>query len=1076
MTGLSSQVSMLILLLFLLQVVGVVLGNFGDQLVRKKRDWILPPKPLSENKDYTKEKFVAKIRSDFQSKVPITYSLEGPGASQAPYHVFHVDHKTGWITVTRILDREEIDTYHLFGIAKTSGEVEVEKKIGIRIKVVDENDNEPVFGVIKPAEVMELSSPGTPVMKLNATDRDEPETDNSKIAYSILSQSPPDDLFYITRDGTVCIKQATLDRERQDKYILTVIGKDLDGKPGGHTGTGTVTINVLDVNDNLPTLEKEAYEGSIEENTQGVEVMRIKAHDLDLKDTDNWEAVFEIVKGNEAGYFSFKTDPKTNEGILILDKAVDYEDVKNLDLGIAVRNKAPQYAETQITMQGETHSSTETKSKIYPLKINVKNRPEGPAFDPKVKAIPISEGGQTIKINDVIAHYPAIDGDTRKPAVNVRYVKGSDPDNWLTIDLKTAEIKLNKMPDRESPYLKNGTYIAKVLCISEDEPGKTATGTVAIQVEDFNDNCPTLTSNIQTMCTTADSVIANAKDEDLFPNGAPFSFRIIEDRTEGKWQVEHLNDTAAILRAQEPMWPGIYKVTFEVKDAQGETCPDPQKVDVRVCTCTGGVKCERKGLNKGAALGPAGIGLLFLGLLLLLLIPLLLLICHCEGATSGFTEMPFDTKSHLINYRTEGQGENTELPLINVPGQVDGGVTIANKPSTMAPAENTGLHPSVATMDLMNGAVSEDRYYRERACGVMNEGRGSGFYSEMQGRESVVGGEVYDCMALPSYLLAQYYGQKLANGNENLAVKDRLLVYDHEGQGSCVGSVGCCSLLESDNDLQFLDDLGPKFKILAEICGGKKIQTEVKQVVMPPPSSSINTHTSLTGSMTTQKLPSPPQPQMTIPKTVCTMVKKTVKESTVKEGVTTVKEGMANQSQMLLLQQQQPVYYTTNPVLQPMHYVVHPQVQNTVLLAEAPATNLQGMVLVDGSQTVPAQGMVIQGQTAMSTAQGQGPGVILVGGGGVQGNANLVPTSIPLGSQTLMVVEGNIPAGSAKVVKGSQTNPVQGGTWQSGGLSGPQRIIKSSTSDDSKRSSTTTTLNTTPSYRKVVGQETREIC
>lgn len=48
-----------------------------------------------------------------------------------------------------------------------------------------------------------------------------------------------------------------------------------------------------------------------------------------------------------------------------------------------------------------------------------------------------------------------------------RYVKGFDPGNWLTIDPKTAEIKLNKMPDRESEYLVNGTYFAKVLCISE---------------------------------------------------------------------------------------------------------------------------------------------------------------------------------------------------------------------------------------------------------------------------------------------------------------------------------------------------------------------------------------------------------------------------------------------------------------------------------------------------------------------------------------------------------------------------------------------------------------------------------
>lgn len=48
-----------------------------------------------------------------------------------------------------------------------------------------------------------------------------------------------------------------------------------------------------------------------------------------------------------------------------------------------------------------------------------------------------------------------------------RYAKGSDPDNWLTIDPETAEIKLNKKPDRESAFLVNGTYYAHVLSIPE---------------------------------------------------------------------------------------------------------------------------------------------------------------------------------------------------------------------------------------------------------------------------------------------------------------------------------------------------------------------------------------------------------------------------------------------------------------------------------------------------------------------------------------------------------------------------------------------------------------------------------
>lgn len=52
---------------------------------------------------------------------------------------------------------------------------------------------------------------------------------------------------------------------------------------------------------------------------------------------------------------------------------------------------------------------------------------------------------------------------------SLRYAKGYDPDNWLWVDPVTAEIKLQKYPDRESPFLVNGTYYAKIIGL---DPGK----------------------------------------------------------------------------------------------------------------------------------------------------------------------------------------------------------------------------------------------------------------------------------------------------------------------------------------------------------------------------------------------------------------------------------------------------------------------------------------------------------------------------------------------------------------------------------------------------------------------------
>ena len=48
-----------------------------------------------------------------------------------------------------------------------------------------------------------------------------------------------------------------------------------------------------------------------------------------------------------------------------------------------------------------------------------------------------------------------------------RYAKFRDDDNWLIVDEKTADIRLNKLPDRESTFLVNGTYYAEIICMTD---------------------------------------------------------------------------------------------------------------------------------------------------------------------------------------------------------------------------------------------------------------------------------------------------------------------------------------------------------------------------------------------------------------------------------------------------------------------------------------------------------------------------------------------------------------------------------------------------------------------------------
>jgi hypothetical protein len=74
-----------------------------------------------------------------------------------------------------------------------------------------------------------------------------------------------------------------------------------------------------------------------------------------------------------------------------------------------------------------------------------------------------------------------------------------------------------------------------------DYPRKTITGTVIINVEDINDNCPTLVDPVQNVCYDTPYVNVTAKDLDGDPNSGPFSFSII-DKPPGmaeKWKIIH---------------------------------------------------------------------------------------------------------------------------------------------------------------------------------------------------------------------------------------------------------------------------------------------------------------------------------------------------------------------------------------------------------------------------------------------------------------------------------------------------------------------------------------------------------
>ncbi|KAM9508162.1 uncharacterized protein ACIB01_000446 [Guaruba guarouba] len=132
-------------------------------LHRQKRDWVIPPINCPENERGPFPKKLVQIKSNKDRETKVFYSITGQGADTPPVGVFTIERETGWLEVTRPLDREEIDKYVLFSHAVSANGQPVEDPMEIIITVTDQNDNRPVFTKeVSHGTVLEGAEPDSP--------------------------------------------------------------------------------------------------------------------------------------------------------------------------------------------------------------------------------------------------------------------------------------------------------------------------------------------------------------------------------------------------------------------------------------------------------------------------------------------------------------------------------------------------------------------------------------------------------------------------------------------------------------------------------------------------------------------------------------------------------------------------------------------------------------------------------------------------------------------------------------------------------------------------------------------------
>ncbi|KAG8137682.1 hypothetical protein E2320_004903 [Naja naja] len=157
------------------------------------------------------------------------------------------------LVVQKPLDREEQSHHTLVLTALDGGEPPRSGTVQLNVRLIDSNDNSPVFEAASyVVELPENVPLGTVLLDLNATDAD--EGTNGQVLYSFSGYTPDRvrELFSIDPQTGLIRVKGNLDYEEGNLVEIDVQARDLGPNPiPAHC---KVTVHLLDRNDNAPTI------------------------------------------------------------------------------------------------------------------------------------------------------------------------------------------------------------------------------------------------------------------------------------------------------------------------------------------------------------------------------------------------------------------------------------------------------------------------------------------------------------------------------------------------------------------------------------------------------------------------------------------------------------------------------------------------------------------------------------------------------------------------------------------------------------------------------------------------------
>lgn len=430
----------------------------------------------------------------------------GLSTQEEDAQTFKIDTRSGIITTRTQLDRETSEVYTLIVTANDLASPNTERKTAtatVVVRIADENDHYPQFSERHyTVDVPEDDSNGNNVIAhIKATDAD--KGNNAAIRYSIVGGNPKSEFAIDSMSGEVTLTKP-LDYETMKSYRLVVRAQDGGIPP--KTNTTTLSVNVIDSNDNAPRFySTQIQETVLESVSVGHNIVRVQAYDAD--EGANSEITYSITE--REGNFPFAVDSRT--GQIHTTKPLDREDKHRYSFQVlAVDNGLPP-------------KSGSTTIQITVQDVNDNN----PTFNPK--------------------YYEAVISEDQKPGTPVITVTATDPDedSRLHYDIKSGNLR-----NRFSISTQNGLGLITIAqpldyklekrfilsVTATDSGGKIDTATININITDANnfppvfENAPYSASVLEDAPVGTTVLIVTATDADVGIN-AQITYTLSNDET-----------------------------------------------------------------------------------------------------------------------------------------------------------------------------------------------------------------------------------------------------------------------------------------------------------------------------------------------------------------------------------------------------------------------------------------------------------------------------------------------------------------------------------------------------------------